>query len=505
MSPKTSSDLMNDFVERYLHDAKDEVRCPKVIHECIWGTHLYEKWEIVFLDTPLIQRLRDIRQTGLGYLTFPTATHSRFDHTIGTITQCSKFSEVLAQKNDLIGPEQKRRLRLAALFHDIGHCVFSHASEEVYGLLPDMQAEIGPGKTYERNAPHEVLTLKILQTDAFSNFYNKVITKYEVDCTIPQMESLILGTEEPLSKYKSDILNGPFDADKIDYLFRDGQFSGIPLIVDLDRLWYATDIKKISYNGIDWRRLAINYSGTSPLEQILFDRVQLYPSLYHHQKVRASVCMLKGIIEYIHNNKVKVSFGRQNGVKFNTIVDFLSGTELDFFAMATQTSDNILHKLIHDLQYRRLLKRAVTISRNTVENDDGFDTLMAFRHEYKPELHNRLREVAKHICEEAIKQGIECNVEQIWIDLPAPPKVTRDIDRAYVILPDDNLISLAKVFPISQWLELYDLHKWHGHVFVPNGTEQKIAGVVKAVLAEEFNLTIKDEGFTSCHLTAPNT
>ncbi len=501
--PPAALPELNNFVKRHLPAAKSHVRGPKVIHECVWGTSLYNPWEIVFLDTPLIQRLRDIRQLGLGYLTFPTATHSRFDHTLGTITQCSKFSEVLSRKGKLIGDEETMRLRLAALFHDMGHCIFSHASEEVYSLLPEMQEEMKPDSEYEKNAPHEILTIKIINTEAFQNFYNDVISKYGIDCPLDHLKKLIAGKEEPLSKYKSDVLNGPFDADKIDYLFRDGQFTGIPLAIDLDRLWYAADIKTISVNDVNWRRLAIDYSGTSPLEQILFDRVQLYPALYHHQKVRASACMFKGIVEYIQKSGVDVSFGRQKHIKFDTLFGFLSGTEMDFFAMGTQTSDTKLHKLLHDLQYRRLLKRSVTISRRTVVQDNGFDKLMRFRHERNPGLQGRLRKVAQSICEQAKRKKIDCDVEQIWIDLPSPPKVARDIDRVYVILPDDKVISLTEVFPISQWLDLYDLHKWHGHVFVPDGLEHSMTKIVKDVLKAEFELTIKDEGFISCHLQPP--
>jgi len=210
------------------------------------------------------------------------------------MSQCSRFAEKLATKQDkLLDRGDIRRLRLAALLHDVGHCLFSHASEESYALLDEMQAETGDDKPLATKAPHEVLTVKLLRTEAFKAFFNEVITKYNVDCSIPQLETFILGSADPLSRYKSDILNGPFDTDKIDYLFRDGQFSGIPLTIDLDRLWYSTDIDIVNLNGKDWRRLVVDYSGTSPLEQILFDRVQLYPSLYHHPKVRASLCIFK--------------------------------------------------------------------------------------------------------------------------------------------------------------------------------------------------------------------
>ena len=484
--------------------AQDKTRTYKVIHESIWGTNRYERHEVVFLDAPLVQRLRDIKQLGLGYLTFPTAVHTRFDHTLGTITQCSKFAEKLAEKHsELMDANDIKRIRLAALLHDIGHCLFSHASEESYALLSEMQRHITSGTEFQTNAPHEILTTKILDTLPFKTFFNKVITNYEVDCGIELLKTIILGKADPLSKYKSDILNGPFDADKIDYLFRDGHFSGIPLVIDLDRLWYSTDIGIIEINEQEWRRPVIDYAGTSPLEQILFDRIQLYPSLYHHQKVRASLCMFKGIIEYIQQSTNGVTVGRIKGIKFDKLVDFLWCSEADFFTLGVKTSDDKLHKLIHDLQYRRLLKRAVILSRNTLEIDDGFHQLLALRHKNNLKLHMRLREIAIRIWKEATKKGIVCDAEQIWIDLPSVPEVSRDIDMAYVRFPDNSLRPLTDVFPFSQWLEQYDLHKWQGHVFVPMGLENDMAPIIQDVLKDELELNIKIQAFTRCHVNPP--
>ncbi len=51
----------------------------KIVHDSVWGTQLFEGWEIAIMDLPLLQRLRGIHQTSLAYLTFPTALHTRFE------------------------------------------------------------------------------------------------------------------------------------------------------------------------------------------------------------------------------------------------------------------------------------------------------------------------------------------------------------------------------------------------------------------------------------------
>ena len=45
----------------------------------------------LIVDTPIFQRLRNIKQTGVLNLVFPTATHSRFEHSIGTYYLAKKM------------------------------------------------------------------------------------------------------------------------------------------------------------------------------------------------------------------------------------------------------------------------------------------------------------------------------------------------------------------------------------------------------------------------------
>ena len=119
------------------------------------------------------------------------------------------------------------------------------------------------------------------------------------------------------------------------------------------------------------------------------------------------------------------SFGRRNDVKFNSLADFLWVSESEFWAMGTRHEPNsIMHKLVHDLQFRRLLKRVMVISRKTVKVDDGLKELQSHRHKDNPVEHKKLRELAGRICEEANKKGKKCDVAQIWVDLPPVPRVT---------------------------------------------------------------------------------
>jgi HD domain-containing protein len=122
----------------------------KVINDPVWRTVRIEAWEVVVLDSPLVQRLRGIRQLGLAGLVFPSASYSRFEHSIGTLHQTQRFLDALnrsararaARRNapvlEPILRTDETALRLAALLHDTGHGFLSHVSERAMARLPEL-------------------------------------------------------------------------------------------------------------------------------------------------------------------------------------------------------------------------------------------------------------------------------------------------------------------------------------------------------------------------------
>jgi HD superfamily phosphohydrolase len=116
---------------------------PKQINDPIWGTIELAPWEVALLDTPLLQRMRGVRQLGLAQLVFPSACHDRLEHILGVVGAVEQCVQSLSRQierwnrdnqNTLLPEiEQKDRyaIRLAALLHDIGHGPFSHALEPV--------------------------------------------------------------------------------------------------------------------------------------------------------------------------------------------------------------------------------------------------------------------------------------------------------------------------------------------------------------------------------------
>src|SRR2546428_11218700 len=71
----------------------------KVIHDNLWGTNRFSWRELVLIDSPLLQRLRDIHQVGLAFQVYPSAHHMRFDHCLGVATIASRVFDSLAVRN----------------------------------------------------------------------------------------------------------------------------------------------------------------------------------------------------------------------------------------------------------------------------------------------------------------------------------------------------------------------------------------------------------------------
>ncbi|HBT16585.1 MAG TPA: hypothetical protein DEB05_06475 [Firmicutes bacterium] len=58
---------------------------------------------------------------------------------------------------------------------------------------------------------------------------------------VDRIAGMIVGwVSFPAKAYLVDIINGPFDADKLDYIQRDSHFTGIKLIK-----WISTGVQKI--------------------------------------------------------------------------------------------------------------------------------------------------------------------------------------------------------------------------------------------------------------------
>ena len=443
----------------------------KIIRDAVWGMIEVEAHEALLIDTPLFQRLRGIFQTGFTYLVYPCAVHSRFEHSLGCLHLAGRIVDRLRRGScSQIDEAARVTVRLAALLHDITHCIFSHVSEPLYERderVEGAKSEIA--KLFHPDTPEigaaEAVTFGLITSDRFAQFLDEmrcIVGKDKLpdEVSPTDIARLIVGLP-PLKHqdrlFLAQIINGPFDADKLDYQARDGYFTGVTMPVDLDRLLASLCVGKRKNQQV----LAVDHRGIAPLEQLLFNRMLLYDSVYHHHKIRAAVRLFRRAAE------------RDKTLTLDWLLDH---DEYDFIGQGKRSG--ALRELVARLRARDLPRRAVVIHPATV-NDDTPE----WRHriaQYLAESDPFDREESQKWLdgiEESIKQELPSELrDSFCLDVPKPPKFQRIQNTTYVKLAENHLVNLDEIFKITSVLNSYaQQSKYRMYVFAERESELKVA------------------------------
>jgi len=272
------------------------------------------------VDTPAFQRLRYVRQLGHAFLVYPGATHSRFEHALGTYHLAGRALANLRDRGQLggLGDADALLIRLAALLHDIGHYPFSHALEEAG--FPS----------------HEALGAASLGSGPLAD----ALAASGVAGAAAAVGGVITGASaHPLA----GLVSGSIDLDKIDYLKRDALMCGVPYgEIDVDRLLACLVVVELDGR----RRVGVMEKGLAALESLLFAKYQMYRNVYWHHAARAANAMFKRLV---------AAAVRDGAVTPG--------------ALAAATDDALIHELAardrtgiaRALRERRLYKRAIEL------------------------------------------------------------------------------------------------------------------------------------------------
>ena len=107
----------------------------KLIRDAVHGDIEMGSLEVELMDTLEFQRLRGIKQLGTAYLVFPSAVHTRFEHSLGTSWMAHRILESV-RRNQTVSEDDARLVRVASLLHDITHIPFGHTLEDERRVLP---------------------------------------------------------------------------------------------------------------------------------------------------------------------------------------------------------------------------------------------------------------------------------------------------------------------------------------------------------------------------------
>lgn len=248
------------------------------VRDPLYGLIEYDKKEEKIINSRVFQRLRKIKQLALASYVYPSAHHTRFEHSLGVMHLSGKVATSLN-----LDEECKKIIRLAGLLHDIGHGPFSHVSENVLEKYVDKDIL----KKYKADNAHELLSIIIIQqNDEIKN----IISKEEI-----QKITSLLQVDDKRS-IEHDIVSGPLDVDKIDYLLRDGYFAGVKYgTFDLEKVIESLIKVEISREET---QVGINQEGIYSVEQLLLAKYHMNVQVYQHRVRRITDAMLVKGIEF---------------------------------------------------------------------------------------------------------------------------------------------------------------------------------------------------------------
>lgn len=261
--------------------------------------------EIDILDSDPMQRLRRVKQMSMSSLVYPSATHTRFSHSIGVMHTAGMFADSLN-----LSQHKKQELRIAGLVHDVGHGPFSHTSDKV-------------AKRYGLN--HEERSCEILR--------EKLQSKIPENIDIDKIEDHIK------SNSKLKIIAGDIDADRIDYLNRDAINTGL----DHGSIDFETIIE---FADLEDDKLVFDRKATYAITELLAARLYMHNAIMNHHVSRLAETILERALDiYVQQNSV------EDMMEHN---DYTMHTEL-------LNSCDEIKKLYKRVQKRDLLKKCYTV------------------------------------------------------------------------------------------------------------------------------------------------
>jgi uncharacterized protein len=243
----------------------------KLIRDAVHGDIQMSPLEVELMDTLEFQRLRGIKQLGTAYLVFPSAVHTRFEHSLGTSWMAQRIIEALRRTSE-ISSDDETLIRVSSLLHDIMHIPFGHTLEDERRVLP-------------RHDKDEARVNYFLRESAAG----QILAREGIQDSVVD---ILRGRND----FMSDIAGGAISADLLDYLRRDTYFCGLAqnydarifesFVIDQNRL-----VMNLQKHG------ALRRDALSELVNLLRIRYTLSERVYFHHTKIASGAMISKAVE----------------------------------------------------------------------------------------------------------------------------------------------------------------------------------------------------------------
>jgi HD superfamily phosphohydrolase len=257
------------------------------IHRYIQFTVPENKGEITekaLIDTPWVQRLRYIYQLQSARWVFPSAEHSRFQHSLGAMHLAGEFAKHLYPSlSRVLGSEcpslpfVEEYMRVTGLLHDIGHGPFGHFFDDNFLHNYDLTHE-DLGQNIIQSQLGDII--RQLRRSPSGPFAGGEELKPE-DVAFPIKKNGKEDNRKPRwLRFLQPLTSGIFTFDNLDYVARDSYMCGVAVgPVDRQRLMH--------YTFFTSKGLTLHKAGNSALTMFLNARLYLYTNVYYHRTTRA--------------------------------------------------------------------------------------------------------------------------------------------------------------------------------------------------------------------------
>ena len=429
----------------------------KVIQDPVHGTIGVDGVFLSVLDRPEMQRLRSVRQLGLGDLVFPGANHTRFEHCLGTYHLAGMMAEAIG-----LDDEDTAAVRMAGLLHDVCHPPFSHALEGAMedatgmGHMDMARALIFGDVPFYRECDSDIYG----GLDTIAETMEAAGISPEAVCGfISSPEST--GTEVldrfwnkheyfPSKDYAHQIIHGPVDADQMDYLMRDSLHTGVCHgRIDCDRL--------IKTMAVVNDRIALSRGGITAAEGLMVSRSLMYTSVYFHETTRIAQRMITKAAE-----ESEVDLSR---------IHLMGDAELQSLLIDAGGRPSLEARRV---RARRLDKKALAIYSQEMDEATA-ETLMAYTGRAGT------RKLEAEIADAAGVDGMDVCCE---VTSKANLQGKMNVGKTDVSIYDESgrVRSLARYSPIARALQSRDPYGWAVLVACPPERVEAVSRASRRVL-----------------------
>ena len=389
--------------------------------------------ELKIIDSPIFQRLRRIKQLSGAHLIYPGAQHTRFEHSLGVMHIASMAGNSLKEKG-ILKSHDVRDVRLAALLHDIGHGPFSHLFEEVL----EKRQKI----SHEDIGKKIILKTEIGDSISKSGFDKRFICK--------------LAFGDSKFQFMNELISGALSADIMDYLLRDGYFTGAEHAkIDHNRLTYSLDVFK--------DQLALDKSALVNFETMMISRYQMFKAVYFHKTVRAGEVMLLEAMDLARN---ELGLTSMNVDEFVKLTD--DSILADLLSLPENKSDlRIAKKIAEDYEQRKLFKCVF-------ETDFNNNTKIGKK---------RLNQIKHDIIR---KSRVAEN--EVFVDSSTTPSMplspSKKESNSIILVTDDGKKTVATKIPISKIPIVSTMSGFMNNlrVYTPSKNRKKVEIAAKSVI-----------------------